>query len=439
MVIYPVVNEYHEFPKLNLFSFDVYVQENRGKSFKVNFTNIIPELLSLKTREDCLRLTRKPLAFYQNQFNMAIWFATTGCGISVNDHLKSEHQMIRSLYYFHVYYQVSKILKTLEIPIPGESAFKENNNNMNVRKYRNLLSRFGLKDEYDFSVFNGWDKFNPSDYNPSITDPGYYINNSKINFFLMQVHENKEPPMFQSDFDKGMANFKYPDVFIRDHVRRHQNIINSVNQKPCLTYQSFMSLNSKTLTPMGIEMLNDSIRTYVYCILGAQAETRTPIIGQYGTDLDAQREFKKLLSDAITLSSDIPSSIERYQRALSETHKRLDYVIGKGLYIIPSDMVLQVGSIENFNNNILIASSDLKLGKNELINKRLKNASPMMNGPPVKKSILKTNKFISAQEKTSLTPPAPAEINADETHDSIKFYLFLATGAIVSFAVYVST
>jgi hypothetical protein len=39
------------------------------------------------------------------------------------------------------------------------------------------------------------------------------------------------------------------------------------------------------LTPVGIARLNDSIRTYVYCILGAQAEARTAIIGSFGTEL----------------------------------------------------------------------------------------------------------------------------------------------------------
>ena len=463
--MYPVVNEYHKFPELNLFSFDVYVQPN--KSFKVNLPNIVPELLSLKTREDCLRLTSKPLAFYQNQFNMAVWFATTGCGISVNDQLlNNEHPMIKSLYHFHVCYQISKILNTLEIPIPGESAFKEYNNNMNVRKYRNLLSKFGLKDEYDFSVFNGWDKFNPSDYNPSITDPGYYIDNSKINFFLMQVHENNIPPMFQSDFDKGMASFKYPDTFIRDHVNRHKNIIASVNQKPCLTYQSFMILNSKKLTPMGIEMINDSIRTYVYCILGAQAETRAPIIGQYGTDLGAQIEFRKLLSDSIKEQKDIPTSIERYQKALSETHKRLDYVVGKGLYIIPSDMVLKVGAIENYNNNLLIATTN-DLGKDNLvaiINNRIQDSTPLMEGTKVKRTILKTNSQTQTQttswgnflkvagmedwkkhhpsappvKDTQPTSQSETESQSADTHESIKFYLFMATGALVSLALYFS-
>ncbi|WP_375672995.1 hypothetical protein, partial [Bartonella sp. CL45QHWL] len=156
---------------------------------------------------------------------MAIWFATTGCGISINDHLNNNNHLLSTIYRFHDYYQIMKIFKNLEIPTPGETNFNETNNSINRKKLGDLLSEFGLKDEYDFSVFEnngGWRSWSVPDYNPNITDPGYYINDSKINFFLMQVHENRMPPMFSKDWDAGMANFKYPDTFIKYHVKQHK-------------------------------------------------------------------------------------------------------------------------------------------------------------------------------------------------------------------------
>ena len=446
----PIATDHENFPKLDLFSFQVYVDPN--KSFNVNLPNITPDLLSLKKREDCLRLIRKPLTFYQNQFNMAIWCATTGCGISVNDHLNSKLPMIRSLYHFHVYYQIRKIFKTLQIPLPGETAFNNLNNNMNVRKYRDLLSKFGLKDEYDFSVFvnnDGWESWSVPDYDPNITDPGCYINNSKITYFLMQVHEDKVPPMFQADFDNGMVNFKYPDTFIKSHVKRHKNIITSVNQKECLTFQQFMMLDSQGLSTVGIEMLNDSIRTYVYCLLGSQAETRFPIVGKSGTELDAQRQFLKLLEDSAKKHPDIPTSIARYQKALSDTHKRLNYVIGPGLYIIPSDMILKMGTIENYNNNIVIATVSMKPGANE-INNTKNIPTALMEGPGVKTYRTKANTETIKPEKPKIKPPEvhqpvahqpvahhPVASSQDTTdHENMKFILYGATGILVTLALY---
>ena len=194
-------------------------------------------------------------------------------------------------------------------------------------------------------------------------------------------------------------------------------------------------------------MINDSIRTYVYCILGAQAETRTPITGRFGTELDAQKQFLNLLEDSINQHVDIPISIDRYQKALTDTHKRLDYVIGPGLYIIPSDMILKMGSIENYNNNILLASKDMKPGKIVTnINQKIKSLTPLMEGSTVKKSILKTN----PKERETPAKPIVKELQSvaqdlrsqpveNETHETIKFYLFLATGGLVSLALYFSS
>jgi hypothetical protein len=56
--------------------------------------DIPPNFLTLKNK-DCLRLINKPLTFYQIQFNMAVWFATTGCGISVEGHLNHKIKLIK--------------------------------------------------------------------------------------------------------------------------------------------------------------------------------------------------------------------------------------------------------------------------------------------------------------------------------------------------------
>ena len=66
-------------------------------------------------------------------------------------------------------------------------------------------------------------------------------------------------------------------------------------------------------TQAGVERLNDSIRTYVMAILGAQAQTRSNIL-KYGTGLNARKQFLANIEDAIASPVDIPSSISRYQK-----------------------------------------------------------------------------------------------------------------------------
>jgi hypothetical protein len=65
-------------------------------------------------------------------------------------------------------------------------------------------------------------------------------------------------------------------------------------------------------------------------------------------------------------------------------------VIAAGLYIIGSDMILKIGTIENYDNNILIAGANMKPGKNN-INDKKHTSPPLMKGPSVKTCKLKAN------------------------------------------------
>ena len=42
----------------------------------------------------------------------------------------------------------------------------------------------------------------------------------------------------------------------------------------------------------------------------------------------------------------------------------MDYAIGEFVYMLPSDMNLQIGNVRNYNNKILISSPSFKIGTN---------------------------------------------------------------------------
>ena len=46
----------------------------------------------------------------------------------------------------------------------------------------------------------------------------------------------------------------------------------------------------------------------------------------------------------------------------------MDYAIGEFVYMLPSDMNLQIGNIRNYNNKILISSPSFKIGTNVKVN-----------------------------------------------------------------------
>ena len=135
-------------------------------------------------------------------------------------------------------------------------------------------------------------------------------------------------------------------------------------------WKTFILDKSEGFTHPGVERLNDSIRTYVWAILGAQAQTRTGILTLRGntTSFDAQKQFLANIEDAISSPVDLPSAISRYQDVLQYAGSEVNFAFGIGLYMAPADMLLRVGSTAGYNNEIVVATADQKLGVNSGIN-----------------------------------------------------------------------
>jgi len=71
------------------------------------------------------------------------------------------------------------------------------------------------------------------------------------------------------------------------------------------------------LTKAGLARINESIEAFVYCILGAQVNVRSSIIGEGRRAKKAQTEFLTLMEGAIT-QPDLAKSVQRYQLAVDE-------------------------------------------------------------------------------------------------------------------------
>ena len=87
----------------------------------------------------------------------------------------------------------------------------------------------------------------------------------------------------------------------------------------------FVLDKSEGFTQAVVDRLNDSIRTYVWAILGAQAQRRSNNL-KTGAGFDAQKLFLANIEDAIASPVDIPSSIFRYQKTLMHPHPWTSYL-----------------------------------------------------------------------------------------------------------------
>ena len=69
-----------------------------------------------------------------------------------------------------------------------------------------------------------------------------------------------------------------------------------------------------------------------------------------------KKEFLANVEDAINSPVDLPSQIARYRNTLKYARSKVDFVFGIGLYMSPSNMELRIGTIQDFNNEIIVAT-----------------------------------------------------------------------------------
>jgi hypothetical protein len=226
--------------------------------------------------------------------------------------------------------------------LPQDQAWDAFNNLYNRRAYERICNEFGVDVNSDWrqkqsnnqglgTVFNYW------------TRNGYHVVEDGA------YHAEK------MSFTQTTTN----DVLHIDYIAQ--------GSEADAAWTTFILDKSSGYTRPGVERINDSIRTYVWAILGAQGQTRTNILGT-GLAFDAQKQFLVNVEGAISSPVDVPSSIERYQKVLQYAREKVDYVFGYDLYMSPGDMQLRIGKIEGYNNLIVTATKDMQLGSNTMVN-----------------------------------------------------------------------
>ena len=140
------------------------------------------------------------------------------------------------------------------------------------------------------------------------------------------------------------------------------------------------------LTLNGLGRINRLIEAFGYCILGAQANTLSSILDntQPGTAKNTQNDFLVLVNDSIK-TLNVSNEPVKYQHAIQATKVRLNFAVARGVLLLPSRMIINTESIVGYNNNLRMATDDMKLGVNNHVNPGTKKASlKLMTGGPSK-------------------------------------------------------
>ena len=360
---------------------DLYIQnvtvaehDGHSDSFQVKFPNVFTNypLGAVRVEDQKFKdWNHYKFTIWQSQLNFAVFCASSACGVSV-EHLNAKEPMIRSIYRFHVYYHIRRILKILEIPLPYENSFNQYNNPYNHEKFIRICSEYGVSSD------------------------------------LTKWRSQKYFSTWQSRaWETGKPGMSY------------------INEN---SWSRWIIEKSDGHTTLGIQKLSESVRDYAYLILTSQTSTRGPIIGHEARNLDAQRTFLNTFENIVNRRVNIPEDIRRFQKTLQYARSKVDYAIGEFVYMLPSDMNLRIGNVRNYNNKILISSPSFKIGTNVKVNTDVKSKE-VKTEPKV---ITKPNKEYKQDVKSNIKfeqdvkKPDTNEI----TYEEEKVALVLGTTAV---------
>ena len=133
---------------------------------------------------------------------------------------------------------------------------------------------------------------------------------------------------------------------------------------------------SKGFTRKGIEKISKSVRAYVYLVLTSQIQARSSIVGNSVSAVDPQQVFKSTFKALINEDYSIAIDIERYQGVLEHALSKVDFSVGMGIYMLPSNLNLNIGKKKGYNNKILVSNTNMKIGSNRDIDKDHKKLPP---------------------------------------------------------------
>ena len=126
---------------------------------------------------------------------------------------------------------------------------------------------------------------------------------------------------------------------------------------------------SQGFNDVGLLRVSENVRAYAYLVLSSQATARSRITGNTVSSLTAQKAFLNDFKNVVNRRVDIREDIKHYQETLSYASSEVYYSVGETIYMLPSDINLNIrlGTV-GYNNKILVSGGNFSLEKNDKVN-----------------------------------------------------------------------
>ena len=294
------------------------------------------------------------MKYWPQQLNFSVFCATQGCGVSreIFDSGIDLPPQIRAFYKFHVYFTVRRILYQLGgiqsiSALPGDAPFSQYKNHYDRASYNRICREFGIDPSSDFRFTHG------------------------VNHGLGSIY------VYGSGTGLTKTDYKFPGwlKFSNEGGKAiNGDLMIYIESGAGDAQADWFALNTANgLTQAGLSRINQSIEAFVYCVLGAQVNIRSSILGSGGRAREAQTDFLVLMEDAIR-QPDLAASVQRYQLAVDQAKVRLNLAVAPMACLMPAQMIINTASTIGYNNKLKQAVSGMKLGMNNGVNPETKKA-----------------------------------------------------------------
>ena len=268
---YPIIDTYNKKPQHIPYEFEIYVSPD--KSFLAKFKNIFTygtiTFWSAKTAHRWLQA--QDFHCWPQQLNFAVWCATSGCGVSLNENYP---KLIQQFMQFHVYFTIRRILWELKIPLPDETIFSQTRNKYNKIALAKLCQEFNLPPpNNDFRWKHG--------------------ENHGIGTVFLKTYGNWREAAYETGLMYWPNTHNTP-IFNDEHGIGGQvgKIVNEAHGGK--QHEWFSPNKGIGLTKPGLGRLNSSIESFLYCVAGAEVNARSSIVDQTGGEERAIKSFLQL-------------------------------------------------------------------------------------------------------------------------------------------------
>ena len=132
-------------------------------------------------------------------------------------------------------------------------------------------------------------------------------------------------------------------------------------------YRSFIAFESEGLTEIGQKLFQESLESFNYSVLGAEARTRWSIVGKGAKSSQTQDVFRKIVKDTI-IQNDTTVLISNMRASIQATNVVLNLAIVPNVILMPSNLVILEKKIEGYNNVLTTATEEMSFGVNKDVN-----------------------------------------------------------------------